>query len=104
MRQLLLSAALLAVPAMAAAPSDIVGGACNIATPQMTVPVPATGEVTIRWHFGLKPRCGYWGCATEVKPGVYELELREPVTSWSDACPLIVLGHEVAHAMGARHP
>jgi hypothetical protein len=95
----------LSLPAMAQAPSNVIDDLCKVAIPPVTRPAAPSGEVTIRWRFGVIPRCGYWGCATTHDDGKsYDIELRGAPPAFDDTCGLIVLGHEVTHAMGQRHP
>ena len=66
------------------------------------IPMSGSGEKTIRWQFGAEVAVGYYGM-TYCDDSVCRVDLKGKPPRFSDVCGLARFGHELAHAMNARH-
>lgn len=76
---------------------------CNMKTDyaQMT-PVPESGSVAFSWQYRSALQEGLYGL-TRCNGDSCHLMMDGTPPDFSDICGLARLGHEVSHAMGARH-
>ena len=65
-------------------------------------PMQGSGEKTIRWQFGAEVGTGFYGM-TYCDESICQVDMKGKPPSFSDVCGLARFGHELAHAMNARH-
>jgi hypothetical protein len=80
------------------------GVQCNLQDNYSTkIPLAWEGQVTIIWRYTAGPLNGSTLCFDTLNGRVCHIKLPFAPPTFNDVCALMMLGHEVGHAMGGDH-